>query len=96
MENFSDFLISTAPDEITCNEHKSKLGPKASNCQVYQNLKEKVQKYQSHEHTFTCAKKSRTITIKENEGHGRFDGKIKRTTIIKHFNFSREYLVLKW
>ena len=55
VEKFADFLISTCPDEITC---------------------EKQKKYQSHNHTFTCAKKRKIITIKENEGHGRFDGKV--------------------
>ena len=37
-------------------------------------MKELVSKYQSHSHTFTCAKKGKVITIKENEGHGRLDG----------------------
>ena len=37
-------------------------------------LKEKVDKLQRHNHTFTCAKKGKTITIKEMEGHGKFDG----------------------
>ena len=39
-------------------------------------------KYQSHSHTFTCAKKSRTITIKQNEGHGRHDGRIEREMLV--------------
>ena len=34
-------------------------------------------KYQSHRHTFTCAKKGKLMTIKENEGFGRLDGCIK-------------------
>jgi hypothetical protein len=33
-----------------------------------------VLKYQSHSHTFTCAKKKKTITIKADEGHGIDDG----------------------
>ena len=40
-------------------------------------LKDKVDKYQCHKHTFTCEKKKKTITINENEGHGRLDGSIK-------------------
>ena len=28
-------------------------------------------------HTFTCAKKKKTLTIKDYEGHGRFSGLIK-------------------
>ena len=44
------------------------------NCQECIQLKEKVEKYQRHNHTFTCEKKKKSITIKENEGHGRLDG----------------------
>ena len=40
-------------------------------------MKEKVEKYQTHRHTFSCNKKKQTITIKENEGHGRLDGLVK-------------------
>ena len=32
---------------------------------------------QNHNHTFSCDKKKKYVTIKENEGHGRNDGKIK-------------------
>ena len=39
-------------------------------------LKDKVEKYQCHKHTFTCAKKKKTMTINENEGQGRLDGQI--------------------
>ena len=53
---------------------KQALVPKFTECQL---LKQKVEKYQSHSHTFTCAKKKRTLTIKENEGHGRLDGQVK-------------------
>ena len=37
-------------------------------------LIEKASKYQKHGHTFTCKKKSKTINIKANEGHGIDDG----------------------
>ena len=47
------------------------------NCEQCQSLRENVDKYQSHNHTFTCEKKKRTMTIKEGEGHGRQDGIIK-------------------
>ena len=40
-------------------------------------LQEKVKKYQSHNHTFTCAKKRKMLTIKANEGFGRLDGYAK-------------------
>ena len=44
------------------------------NCPECQNLLQKVQKYQMHKHTFTCAKKRKVITLKETEGHGHLDG----------------------
>ena len=71
----ADFLISTSPEEITCNDHTilSNAAEREAcvNCQLF---KDKVEKYQFHNHTFTCAKKKKTITIKANEGHGRLDG----------------------
>ena len=73
--NFADFLISTSYDEISCQKHRNKgQHEDCSECQI---LKEKVQKYQTHKHTFTCSKKVKTITITEAEGHGRHDGRIK-------------------
>ena len=79
IEQFTDMLVSTSPDEICCNQHidipidkEEKL-----NCVECLNLKEKVNKYQNHRHTATCAKKGKLITIKSNEGHGQFDGTIK-------------------
>ena len=51
-------------------------------CEECQLLKEKVDKYQSHKHTFTCAKKMKTISIKETEGHGRLDGQVKGPALI--------------
>ena len=45
-------------------------------------MKDKVNKYQNHRHTFTCAKKRKVITIKENEGHGRLDGFIKEKELL--------------
>ena len=79
VEKFADFLISTCPENITCDDHKvnktdQNTDGQCSECKL---LKEKVEKYQSHNHTFTCAKKMRTISIKESEGYGRFDGQFK-------------------
>ena len=65
--------ISIIPDDIRCNSHASQLS-KTSECEECQNLRDKVEKYQTHKHTFTCAKKRKTITIQSNEGHGRYDG----------------------
>ena len=75
IEAFADFLISTSAAEIQCDKHKTNDGE--IRCDQCQSLREKVIKYQTHGHTFTCAKKRKTITIKENEGHGRLDGSVK-------------------
>ena len=77
VEDFADSLISTSSDDIRCGKHEMKdINPleiqKCKNCNV---LIYKVQKYQSHNHTFTCKKKMKTLTIKKIEGHGRLDGK---------------------
>ena len=77
VESFADFLISTSPEDIRCSNHKSKSGDQDLTCEECQLLMEKVKKYQSHSHTFTCAKKMKTLTIRENEGHGRLDGTVK-------------------
>jgi hypothetical protein len=79
VQTFADFLISTSPDDITCTKHKSNFDDQRNSesiCTECQVLKEKIKKYQSHNQTFTCAKKMKTLTIKEGEGHGRLDGKI--------------------
>ena len=72
-------LSSTTSDDIFCEKHETSINQDEDqvNCDQCKNLKEKVDKYQNHKHTFTCAKKKKTITIKENEGHGRLDGLIK-------------------
>ena len=75
IEQFADLLISTSPDDIKCKKHIN--SEKSSECNECKDLVEKVNKYQSHNHTFTCAKKKKTITIKETEGHGRLDGFVK-------------------
>ena len=36
-----------------------------------------IEKFQTHNHTFTCKKKKKGITIKANEGHGRLDEKME-------------------
>ena len=71
IENFADFLISTSPEDMTCFSHTL---TKKVNCTECNQLKEKVQQFQSHSHTFSCRKKRKVITIREFEGHGRLDG----------------------
>ena len=44
---------------------------------------EDVLKYQTHKHTFTCTKKKKnsSFIVKEDEGFGKFDGKMKGSTL---------------
>ena len=43
---------------------------------------ENVRKYQTHKHTFTCTKKKNSyFIIKEEEGFGKYDGKMKGSTL---------------
>ena len=74
IQKFVDLLVSTSADDMKCENHeKSDSIPDCDECK---HLKEKVEKYQLHHHTFTCAKKKKTITIKKTEGHGRLDGHV--------------------
>ena len=61
MEQFADLLISTSAQEIRCDEHGLLFenDDLVKNCNQCQTLKEKVEKYQRHKHTFTCAKKKK-------------------------------------
>ena len=77
MEKFAELLISTSPEEILCDEHERSPNSKDEQCSNCLTLQEKVRKYQTHGHTFTCAKKRKCLTIKETEGHGRLDGLVK-------------------
>ena len=73
IEELADCLLSTSSEEISCEDHDINQ----LDCSECKDLQEKVSKYQHHSHTFTCAKKKKCITIKENEGHGRLDGHLK-------------------
>ena len=77
IENFADHLISTSADDICCEDHEQRLGDDHLICEKCESLKEMVNKYQNHKHTFTCAKKNKTMTLKEHEGHGKLSGFIK-------------------
>ena len=70
IEEFADSLLLTSFEKMSCANHEVSQ----SDCFECMDLQEKVQKYQCHKHTTTCAKKKKCITIKEIEGHGRFDG----------------------
>ena len=75
VEEFTDLLIKTSPNDIFCEYHEDENVRSDQTCEECNRLREKVKKYQSHNHTFTCEKKRKTITIKEDEGHGRLDGR---------------------
>ena len=70
IEHFADLLSSTSPKMMSCKKHE-KFQLECAECVM---LWEKVKKYQCHHDTHNCSKKRKCITIKENEGHGRFDG----------------------
>ena len=59
IERFTDELISTTPDDIRCNVHDS-LEDEKIECSECKKLQEKVNKFQTHSHTNTCAKKKKT------------------------------------
>ena len=73
-----------------CSKHKYEPCPE-NLCQECEKQQILVKKFQTHKHTFTCKKKKKMITVRENEGHGRLDGKIEGQKITNHvgcrFNF---------
>ena len=79
VEEFANSLISTSSNDMFCEKHEASTESleEINNFEECVQLKEKVKKYQTHNHTFTCAKKIKSITIKENEGFGRLDGSRK-------------------
>ena len=53
---------------MRCRLHKFKNKDEILGCEDCLLSIDKVKKYQKHNHTFTCAKKKKVITIKETEG----------------------------
>ena len=70
----ADNFISTSPDDIKCSYHDEHPEEEYNHCEECENLKVKCKKFQTHSHTFTCTKKSKTITIGPKEGYGKLDG----------------------
>ena len=79
--------FSSQFDFEECPKHKitSVIGESCPDCI---NLKKMVNKFQSHNHTFSCQKKNKLITIKETEGHGKNDN-IMRGPKISNFVLCR-------
>ena len=73
-----------------CSRHRVSFED-SEKCDACRNLKNMVKDFQTHNHTFTCKKKGKAMTIKKKEGHGRGDGLIEGNTINNHvqcrFNF---------
>jgi hypothetical protein len=64
------------------------LNNSCEQCEVQKKL---IRDFQIHNHTFTCKKKRKTITVRRTEGHGRLDGLIEAQKIPDYvecrFNF---------
>ena len=73
-----------------CSKHKLVIEDVTS-CDECMKLKKLVKDFQTHNHTFSCQKKNKVITIKKGEGHGRDDGKKEGQKISNYvhcrFNF---------
>ena len=73
-----------------CHVHKV-INVSFNDCEKCEAYKILVRDFQTHNHTFTCKKKRKTITVKKHEGHGRFDGKAEGPKIANYiecrFNF---------
>ena len=65
---------SAIHDFEKCDKHNFPIVYNCDNCEAQKKL---ITKFQTHNHTFTCKKKKKGITIKANEGHGRLDEKIE-------------------
>ena len=94
IEKFADQLISTSSNDMKCDTHENKDDEEEEDtCTDCKNLREKVDRYQNHKHTFSCMKKKKFITVRANEGHGRLDGKIIGPDIqnipVCRFNFPK-------
>ena len=59
IEKFADLLITTSADDIFCKEHI--MSQNDLDCNQCKKLKECVNKYQNHNHTFTCRKKRKQL-----------------------------------
>ena len=70
--NFEECAKHTGP--VIIGEH----------CLECVHMKKLVQEFQRHKHTFTCQKKNKLVTIKESEGHGKYDN-IKRGHKISNY-----------
>ena len=71
LASFSSSLICSSSTDVNCHDHSVYT----ENCENCFQFKEEVERYQTHSHKHSCLKKNKIIRIKENEGHGKYDGK---------------------
>ena len=93
IQTFTDLIVSTSSNDIKCEKHEGVLEKEKLICDNCNKLQEKVRHFQTHRHTFSCEKKKKFVTIKEQEGFGRLDGKLKgpvlRNVPICRYNFPK-------
>ena len=86
-----DSCFSNGNDFEECQDHRKKL--MNDDCDECCSLRKMAADFQTHNHTFTCNKKNKVISIKSTEGHGRNGEKIRGTKISEialcRFNFPR-------
>ena len=77
-------------DFMECPKHQL-YRVDSDSCPDCIDLKELAKKCQTHNHTFTCKKRRKKVTVRGREGHGRMDGKIEGTRMSNYiecrFNF---------
>ena len=86
-------LIFGSIDDAKCRIHRREpLGIESDvSCSDCDLIKERVLLFNTHGCTFSCKKKKKMLKIKENEGHGKLDGKMSGNSIddyiICRYNF---------
>ena len=82
ISNLAKSLIFGSIDDAKCIIHRKATNVPEDSCSNCKLIKERVEMFNSHGCTFSCKKKKKTVHIKENEGHGRLDGKVLGESII--------------
>ena len=92
--------FSVKHDFEKCPKHNFSMQYSCQDCELQRKL---INDFQIHNHTFTCKKRRKTITVRKNEGHGRLDGKCEGPKIsdyvecrfnFPHFPLNRTKLIL--
>ena len=68
--DFGSSLICGSSTDVHCKTHEIY----AHACEECKNLKQLIERYQTHSHRPTCLKRKKYTHIAPNEGHGRLDG----------------------